>query len=343
MSLEKRIKEYMESLKSTDLGVKGRINVGLVKRLGQGTSNLNYLVELRESSRKFVFRMNMDPKLKHKSKKEFMGLRLVEDICIGPRAYLYDESKGMFDSDFLILDYIEGETIDKSDIYLKDKMVVGLAKLMARMHSIRVGGKLKKMRIDSENPDKIFKIITKYLNYIKKNVSDNFFLIMLKETLNRVKKGYRPHKNLKYVVSQGDFCEQNVIYHKGQFRLIDFEDLGLRDPSYEIAKVMIDFGRPFAEEQRKLFLKEYQKIKRIESIGEIVDNLTPVIYFTVFLWSVWHALRIKNKEFNKNFQVNNNILRDIGYIKTMFKRNLGAGVIDEHYKDRIDFEKVLVS
>jgi len=78
----------MESLDPKQFGLKTKLKVKTIFKLGQGTGNLNYLVVV--NNKKFVFRINMDHKNKTKSRKEFNSLKIVEKYSIGPKTRLID-------------------------------------------------------------------------------------------------------------------------------------------------------------------------------------------------------------------------------------------------------------
>ena len=107
-----KIKEYFEKINPSELGLKIKVKVKSISKLGQGTGNLNYLVIANK--KKFVFRLNMDPKNKIKSKKEFDALKIAEKYGISPKARYLDNSRKNFESDLIIIDYIEGKTVDKT-------------------------------------------------------------------------------------------------------------------------------------------------------------------------------------------------------------------------------------
>ena len=343
--MKTKIKSYFEKLNPKKLGLKVKIKVSSVKKLGIGTSNLNYLVSI--GKKKFIFRMNMEPGFKNKSKKEFDALKIVEKIGIAPKVYLLDDSRKEFDSDFIILGYLEGKTSNKVKEYYQDKMFKKLAGLLAKMHSIPVKGKVNKLgKKDYGGYESSVKFLKKsYLNYINKHISNKKFLEMLDETFLNLKKSIPKEKySPRIVVSQGDFCEQNIIVNNGKYSLIDFEDLELGDASSEIAQIFVTFGEPFDEKQKEIFLKEYIKsVERkfdYEELKDEIEKWVPFLFFNIFLWSIKHVLRIKNKEMHEEFVKNNDLKGDLAYVKVMLKRCVANGVIDKKWKD-FDIVKVL--
>ncbi|MBD3259678.1 phosphotransferase, partial [Candidatus Woesearchaeota archaeon] len=259
MVLKKDIRSYFESLMPSKLGLKSKVKVQRISKLGMGTGNLNFLVKAND--RKFVFRINMNPKLKNKSRKEFESLKIIEKYNIGPKPRVLDESRAKFDSDFIIIDYIEGKTCDKLKGYLSIKMIRNLGRLCGKMHSIPLDNNLKKLSVEEaakgyRNHKKLIR--KEYLDPAYKRLTNKKVTEMLKKTYEKLMRTlpsekFEPH----LVLSQGDFCEQNIIVHKGEYKLIDFEDLELTDNASEIAHIFVDFGTPFDEKQKKAFLEGY--------------------------------------------------------------------------------------
>jgi aminoglycoside phosphotransferase (APT) family kinase protein len=342
--MKSQIKKYFENLNPKKLGLKSKIKINSISRLGMGTGNLNYLVKINGS--KFIFRLNMDPKNKGKSRKEFNALNLVEKYGISPKVLLIDESRKEFDSDFIIITYIDGKTVDKTKEYLKPKMIKQIARLCARLHTIKIRGNLNKLsKVDSINGyNQYYKSLKReYLDYINSNLKDKKLLTIIDETYKNLylkipKKKY----NSDIVLSQGDFCEQNVIVHKNEYKLIDFEDLELTDRASHLAHLLTDFGRPFESDQKKLFLKEYFKIIKVneEELVNKIEIWIPLKLFAVFLWSIKHVLRIKNKEMHSKFIEQDDMNNNLSYVKTMLKRNIRFEIVDSKHKN-FDIVKVL--
>jgi len=242
--MEKRIKDYFKLLKPSDLGLNKKIIVKSVKKLGQGTSNLNYLVNI--NGKKFVIRINANPNDIKKSGREFQNLKMIEKLKISPRPILLEENKNYLGADFLIVDYLEGKTVDNTKIYFSDFMIKNIAKLLAKIHSTKITKDMKnQLTVNPGNPETIFaKVINIYLRYIKDNIQNKRFWKMINESIAKTRKNLKKIPRTKtLVLSQGDFCEQNIVYNKGKFRLIDFEDLELTNPIEQIAHITIDFGK----------------------------------------------------------------------------------------------------
>ncbi|MBW2986950.1 aminoglycoside phosphotransferase family protein, partial [Candidatus Woesearchaeota archaeon] len=299
------IRSYFESLRPDKLGLKNKIKVQRISKLGMGTGNLNFLVKAND--RKYVFRINMNPKLKKKSRKEFQSLKIIEKYNIGPKPRILDESCSKFDSDLMIIDYIEGKTCDKLKGYLGLRMIRNLGRLCGKMHSVPLDKNLKKLNIEEaakgyRNHKKLIK--KEYLDPAYKRLKNKKVIEMLKSTYDKLKRTlpsekFEPH----LVLSQGDFCEQNIIVYKGEYKLIDFEDLELTDNASEIAHIFVDFGTPFDEKQKKAFLEGY--FEHMKNPGkdflEKIKVWMPLKQFTVLAWAIDHALKVQTKQMHHHF------------------------------------------
>lgn len=338
--MEGKIKSYFESLYPKELGLKGKIKVSHVMKLGQGASNLNYFIEA--NGKKFVLRINADPNVKGKVKKEFNGLKIIQHLEIGPVPRMFSEDKKIFGSDFLIIDYVEGKTPDKINIYLKDSMVRGVARLLAKVHTVKISSEMRRVLSADKRSKEVVagETISKYLKYIRNHVKDKEFFEMVDISVKKAEELMGASGSDGICLSHGDFCEQNILYDKGRFKLIDFEYIELSDPVSQVAHVVIDFGKPFNKHQRKLFFKEYLRIKKIKDLEKKVDCFIPILYLLVFLWSIEYALKIRNKEFGDKYLKGHDISKDLKYVETMFKRNIRAKVIDKKYS-KMNFKKLL--
>ncbi len=283
--MKREIKAYFEKLSPSQLGLSSKIKVKSANKLGMGKSNLNYLINA--NGKKFVFRMNIDSKDPTKSRKEFRILKTIEKHNIGPKARLLDDSMNEIKGKFIIMDYREGKSLDKFRYPHSKEVVRFLGKLCAQIHSIR-GEDISKLRYARGDVNNYLDWIAYELKYINKHMQNNVFKKMLQNSFQQVKTKYSSikHSNEK-VFTQGDFCEQNIVYHKKRGYMIDFEDASLTSPTAEIARIFVDFGRGGLDEsRRKVFLKEYYKLIKIKNKKRFeseIDSFQPFIMFAAFL------------------------------------------------------------
>ncbi len=334
-----KIKKYFESLKPEQLGLKKKIKVKSVSKLGMGKNNANFLVVVVDC--KFTFRLNMLPLSRNKAKAEFDSLKLVEKLNIGPNAWILDESRLVFDSDFMILDYIEGKTFSKTNYKLDRGLIKKVVKLCVSFHLMPVRGKISKLPKDEVDYEGVFKWMKHFYNSLKKMTNNKIFLRMLKESYNNLEKSSSRKDKHPLVLAHGDICEQNIIIQGGKLKLIDFESLGLTDPASEIAYILTQFARKeLTEKQKEIFVEEYLKIRKDKTLRKRLKIFIPLKNFVDLLWAIDHVLKIKNKKVHRHYLENNDVDNDLVYAREMFKKNLREGIISKKYKN-FDLDEVL--
>jgi tRNA A-37 threonylcarbamoyl transferase component Bud32 len=289
------------------------------------------------NGKKFVFRINMDTKNKTKSRKEFNSLKIAEKYGIGPKAKFIDDSRKIFDTDLIIISYIEGKTVNKTKDYLKPKMYKKIGRLCSKLHAIKINKQLKKLDYNETfygYTNHIRFIKKEYIKYLNLKIKDKVLLRIINETfLKQSKEVPKKKYETDIILSQGDFCEQNVIVCNKEYKLIDFEDLELADRANHLAHIFSDFGRPLNEVEKELFLKEYMKRIKVDKkeLTKKIDVWVPLKFFEIFLWSLKHTLVIREGKMHPQFYKNDDMRENISYVKTMFKRCLRFGVIDKKY------------
>ncbi len=329
--MKNKIIQYFEGLKSAQLGLRNKIIVENISELGLGESNLNYLVIA--NNKKFVIRINMDINNPDKSKREFVALKSIENLHIAPKVFILDDSKIHINESFLIMEYVEGVSLDKAKKKLNMKIIRKLAELVANLHSLKVSKNLQKER---SNYNAWISIIKERMDYIKKQRSKYFeediFDKLLDETFSKIKRIAKSakYKNI-FCLGHGDICQQNIIIHKGKLKLIDWESLGLRDPASDIGMIFEGFGIDLTKKQEDEFLKQYLKIRHDETIRERLRIFKPIIQFEQFVWAVMHVFGIGEKEMHEHFLERKNIQEHITYAKRCFDKCIKSGVIDKKW------------
>lgn len=295
-----------------------KIKVQLIRKLGKGASNVNYLVKTNEG--KYVFRINANPRRPEKSEKEFNSLKKIKKLGICPKPVFLGK-------DFIILNYIEGKDIIGKK--LNSRFLKELARLVAKIHSQKT----------EDLPDETTQLnnseLAEWLKYLNKNLKNKKLLKIIQESKKQLQE---KHKNLNKfpkirVIAHGDICEQNILETQKGLALIDFEDLGLKDPADEIAKIFVDFKEPFTNKQKSIFLKEYLKFRKDNTIIQRIELYEPIIIFMVFVWSIDYVLRIKNREMHKSYLNKKELRKGLEYSDIMFKRAIKFGVIDKRYSN----------
>lgn len=331
--LKNNIKTYFENLKPVKIGLREKIKVSFIKKLGVGANNLNFVVAA--NNKKFIFRLNMLSQDRKKTKSEFDSLKLVEKLDIAPKVWILDNSRKFFDSDFIVLDYIEGKELGKTSYLLDEKLIKKIVRLCIKFHSMPLRGKLLKLPKEEVSYENTLKNIERRYGFVAKNVSDKRILGILFESYENLRRKSLVRKDIHPLVfAHGDIQEHNIIIHKGKLEVIDFEGVGLTDPASEIAYIFTQFSskKEFNSKQREIFLNEYLKLRKDSTLRERVEVFMPLKNFADLLWAIGQALRVKHKLMHKHY-LNKGVLRDtIAYAQMVFGRCVKDGTIDKKYK-----------
>jgi thiamine kinase-like enzyme len=320
--MEQKIKRYFESLKPSQLHLSEKIRVTSINKILKGESTIKYVVIA--NGKKFVVRLNVDLQNKVKIRDEFKALKVVEKLDIGPKAFLKDLSKKFIKYDFLIAEYIEGDTIERQRI--TKKLIVEVAELFAKMHSIK--DSLPINREMSSYAGHLTEVKFQ-LRYIESKIGkDHTFSKLMRKTVSQLtKKAKLASKNVQSPC-HSDVITANIVLHKDGLKLIDFEGFGLMDPVLEIAYSFESFThRPFTHEERKLFIETYLKLVKDKTFLKRLPLATEVILFGEFLWEVWQYYRITSGDMPKIFSEGKNGKEYIERAGHLFKKAVRAKVI----------------
>jgi aminoglycoside phosphotransferase (APT) family kinase protein len=278
---------------------------------------------------------------------EFKALKLIGKYKIAPKGVLVDNSRKIFDSEFMIQEHIKGKTAEQLKIYKTKRGLKILAKLLSKIHSIPIKGNLKKLPKEKGNLDynrMVKEIKSSYVDYIKTHVKNKRLIRLIDNTMKYLKNSRTKYAISEEVISQGDFCEQNIIINKNKSFLVDFESLGISNRFTELALVLVTFkGTPFNLKQRKIFLEEYKKQLKItdQDFDKKVKAWIPILQMTIFLWAIKHVLRTRNKEFHSHFLENNDFKEDLKYVDIVLKNCIRLGVVDKKYKN-LALKRILI-
>jgi thiamine kinase-like enzyme len=326
MAIESKIAEYVRKIDPEIVGLEEESMIE-TKKLGLGQSNLNYLVKV--DGKQFIFRINMDPNSPNKSKTEFDSLKIVEELGIAPKAFHYESSKDYFGETFIILEYLEGESLENKTI--GDETAEELARTVARLHNTSIGHIRKKLRKNRSTKKAMLCRIKNRIDYInvkrkKYFLSEDWFSILLAKTFH----GFNERKisiEPNCVLGHGDIAPQNVIMHDAKLVLIDWEDLGLIDAGIEIAIIFDSFD--FSEEQKEKFLREYLNSRKDPTIRRRIREFWPIQLFGVFCWAVLHVFEIGEEEFHEKFIQEQDLQTHVDYAKKMFEKCRNEGIFSK--------------
>ena len=277
---EQRIREYLQRLDPKEFGL-NEVKSITIRKLGLGESNLNYLVVV--SGKKFIVRINMDPSSPLKSEREYDSLMVVEPLGIAPRAFHFEPSKDYLDEAFIILEYLEGTSLDKCG-EIDECIVTSLARVVAYLHNTNVGNLREELRRSRSSKTDILREIRKRISYIEAKRRKYFDEKGNFESILAVSYGKLEELKFEeepcYVLGHGDIAPQNVVLSEGELKLVDWEDLGLIDPALEITVIFDSFD--FSDRQKELFLKEYEALRNDAGLRKRISIYWLFQLFDVF-------------------------------------------------------------
>jgi len=322
------IRKYLQNLDPKILGLR-EIKSITIRKLGIGESNLNYLATVGRE--KFIVRIGMDPKSTCKTRREYDSLKIVEPLGIAPKGFHFEPSRGYMEEAFIILEYLEGTSLDKNK-EIDDHVITMLARLVANLHNTNIEKITQHLQKHKSSKTDILHGIERRINYIKTKRKIYFdqkgtfecILTVSYEKLQKFKFGQEP----LYVLGHGDVAPQNVILFEDRLKLVDWEDLGLIDPALEVAIIFDSFD--FSERQKRLFLKEYETMRRDIRLRKRISLYWPFQLFNVFCWSVMHVYEIGEREMHKEFLKEQDLRGHISYAQKMFSKCKKAGIIDKN-------------
>lgn len=288
-----------------------------VKLLGSGTSNNNYLV-----NNLYLIRVNTNPRITNKFDREAYILSYLNGMDIGPEFILHDKSKKIISQEYIIIKFVPGFDLRKKR--LTKKMVVDLAILTAKLHNVPINNQIPIFRSFYSD---VLRSIEKYINLVKTYGDEKNY-----EFLNKYKKSLslKGPKNI-LTIGHGDICQQNLVYNNKDLRFIDFEGSGLTDPAYDVADTLSGFGKEFKQEHKELYLDEYLKHRKDNTLRQRIKVFTPLKVFETLCWSVMHVNEIKQGIIKKSEPIK----KDIDYAKSCLKKCKELGIVDS--VERIKF------
>ena len=335
---EQMIKGYLQKLDPKIFGLDKMKSIR-IKRIGLGESNLNYLGII--NGKKFTVRINMDPRSPNKSKKEYKSLRIVEHLRIAPKVFHFEASKKYLGDPFVILEYLEGKSLEECR-RLDENTLRKLGRIVAQLHSTNVDDIKEHLEKIGSSKTDILNEVCWRIDYIK--AKRKIYFGEKREFEDILTNSYRKLQKLKfdkkpyYVLGHGDIAPQNVIRSAEgkELKLIDWEDMGLIDPAYEIAIIFNSFD--FSNRQKELFLEEYSKDKKYPELKKRIPLFLLLHLFCDFCWAIMHVYKIGEGEMHESFLKEQDLREHIAFAKKMFRKCKKEGIIDKDA--RWDFSRI---
>ena len=334
---EQMIKEYLQKLDPKTFGLNKMESIR-VKKIGLGESNLNYLAMVNE--KKFNVRINMDSRSPSKSKREYDSLRVVEHLGIAPKVFHLETSREYLGETFIILEYLEGKSLEELR-KIDENTLKELGRIVAQLHSTRIEDIERRLEKIGSSKTDILNEIRGRIGYIKTKRKGYFkekgeFENILTDSYRKLQQ-LRFDKKPYYVLGHGDIAPQNVIISVEEgLKMIDWEDLGLIDPAYEIAIIFNSFD--FSDRQKELFLEEYSKDKKYPELRKRIPLFLLLHLFCDFCWAIMHVYEIGEGEMHESFLKEQDLKEHIDYAKKMFQKCKKEGIINKNV--RWDISKI---
>jgi aminoglycoside phosphotransferase (APT) family kinase protein len=325
-----RIGEYLRRLDPRILGLR-EMKAITVRKIGLGEANISYLAVI--DGKKFVIRINMEPASAVKFKREYESLRIVEPLRIAPRAFHFEPSKKVLGRSFIILEYLEGRSLDQCK-EINDSTVRELGRVVAKLHNADVKDIKGFLNTTESSKSDLLHGIQRTIYYVKARRSIYFekkgnLERIIAASLRRLR-GIKFDETCRLVLGHGDIAPQNVILSGGNLKLIDWEDLGLIDPALETAIIFDQFD--FSDEQKQQFLYAYLQLRHDSELTRRISVFWPFQLFRSFCWAIMHVYEIGEREMHEEFLAEQRLSIHIDYAEKMFKKCQEQGIIDRNTK-----------
>lgn len=240
----------------------------------------------------YILRVNTkeDSESKLKLEKEAYLYALLSNSDIpSPKCIAYDCSSEIIKEDYLLISYIEGETLTeafkKANKETKYHLAYQLGEIAKKIHSVDISEISSRSDLfrDKEGWNKTMESeFTEYFDLVKKNRLLSQKIIEDIETASR-EFAFLGNFSEKYTLIHGDFSSNNFQVRDGKIvGVFDFEMAKLGDPYYDLQKLPISFqlGDEF---DKGAFLAGYGQ--KVMSAGEKIRLKRYALFQG--LWELW--------------------------------------------------------
>ncbi len=247
-----------------------------VSKLGVGENNLSMLAIVNK--KKITFRIGMRKKCQKNVKREFDFLKKLPK-GYGPKPIFYDGSKKIIPHNYSVLTYVKGKQVKR---WTKKHLRIH-AKALAKLH------KHKSNKCGLYSKDKkisLYKELLEEINDFKSVLNDK----TAKKALPIIKKYIKDKDQYftcmkRFSLIHYDPCVDNILFHKGKVRYIDWEYMGYGDNARDVS-LLFYYGYRcmpwFINLEGKRFeyyLNTYLKYNPDKTLRQ-----------RVFAWQVFHML-----------------------------------------------------
>jgi len=235
----------------------------LLREIKTGLTNPVFVAD-----EKFVLRIDTSHSEKDPNKFEkeaFLYTLLAKFDIPVPKLIVFDNSKKIIDYEFLLLSYIEGETLEQSfplqSTQDQTSLCSQLGELAHKIHSVPLSALAAREKLLRKEKNWSETVRDEHLEYFSLVVEKDYLpaqtVTMITDTFKQFSQLKMPRGNESLV--HGDFSPSNIQVKNGQIvGIFDFEFATLGDPFYDLQKIPAQFqlGENF---DTNLFWKGYEK------------------------------------------------------------------------------------
>lgn len=209
----------------------------------------------------------------HIAADEFRLLGALHAAGLAVPAPLYlDESNELFPTPYLVIEYIEGETL-AAEHYPPD-FAIQLARLLANMHGVNLA------TFDLSFLPRIEDTLARRLHERPAHLDESLSEGRIRDALEA---GWPIQQRNASTLLHGDYWPGNTLWRDGQLvAVIDWEDAALGDPLADLANTRLELLWSFGEEVMRSFTDQY-------------IALTSVDCANLSYWDLYAALRPASK------------------------------------------------
>jgi len=293
-SMQENITRYLEDLPPDLLGLRDTGSIDILQ-MTPGSYNLNFHV--RVGQKDFIFRINIEQQsgLTNQIKNEFSVLKFLEDHCIAPQVYHFDDSRTCFDFDILIEEYLEGPPLSLQKEFLPE-----VAELLTRLHALDPGG--MPFVIWQDPLASTFELAHGDLTgYEAARSPDKKTIRLAKKVLAKFEALLNKQRHLFQAESftHTDLCWENFVKTAAGLRLIDWEKPRVDDGTYDICCFLSEPAELYNSrtvlnsEEREYFIDAYAGLggENADHLKEKVNIREPLISLH---WILWAATMLSN-------------------------------------------------
>lgn len=187
----------------------------------------------------------------HIAADEYKLLRLLTAAGLpAPTPYLFDESREIMPTPYVVIEYVEGETILSATAPEALDLSRQMAAVLARIHQAEVAG--GEVSFLPRQTDRLAELIGRK----PANAEDSDEASRIREALQPV--WQRLPRNPDALL-HGDYWPGNILWNNGELSaVIDWEDAAIGDPLADLANGRLEIAWMYGEEAMHHFTRVYQ-------------------------------------------------------------------------------------